>query len=108
MLIRNRDRDLDRWLPAERIKSDWIEKIDITQKPYSCLTNYFGSDTTVLKQKIKNADIDFSKSQPRAEPPSYFVELKMSESETIFATLVKQKSTYELQLPEKYLNDCNQ
>ena len=63
-----RDRKLDYWTPSEMIKSRLAEKPFLTTKKSACQMNCLGLYPTFIMLKVKEAEIDFTKSDKHSIP----------------------------------------
>ncbi len=75
-LFKNRDHNLDYWLPKERIRDEIISKKHFFDGSFSCAQQCLNinSDTASIEILVKTSDIDFSKSQTKIAQKTYYFE----------------------------------
>lgn len=74
-LIRGRNRDFDFWFPGPRVLTELSEKFDENDSTTVCWLNcmqVFPSDLELLWEE---ASVNFSKSEVREQPQTYYVNL---------------------------------
>lgn len=84
MLFRNRDRDLDAWLPKERVLQELVSNPLTYSQVGQCFMNCHGITDSAIVQLLREGEVNFGASKPREEPCKvYAVESPASATDRI-------------------------
>ncbi len=85
LLIKDRDRNLKGWLPAERVSQEILEQELIISSNAQCQLNCINIPEEDLKNIIQQAKVNFAQSQVRTEPcPIYLFQTELKEKKANF------------------------
>ncbi|MBA2582711.1 MAG: DUF4258 domain-containing protein [Bacteroidetes bacterium] len=92
-MIKDRDRNLKGWLPAERVVQEIQDHELIISKDAACQLKCLDISHNDLLALVKNAKVDFGQSKVRIKPcPSYVLESGLNKKSAILEIQKCEKS----------------